>query len=237
MTQEDQIQNYIGDKLSAAEKTDFEQRLSIDAQLKAAVENHQDMQAAFKFNEAAELKKHFQNLESARVNVFEKMVRSPFFYAGIAALFVLGIFIGKNITGNQNLYETYFDTYPNVYRPITRSQTTNDFTDAFVAYENSDFVTAEKEFESLLSSNDDDNLRFYLALSQMQLDKNTEAIEQLEKINIQNTEFTHEILWYKSLLYIKNKNEKSAIENLKTLESLESKFKVDERQALLKKLE
>ncbi|MEM6514720.1 MAG: hypothetical protein AAF688_00940 [Bacteroidota bacterium] len=236
MTQEDQIQNYLNGKLSTAERAEFERKLDTDADFKAAFEHHKNLQIAFEFNEANELKKRFEMLEQDKVNTFQKLLRSRFFYPGIAALFVLGFFIGKNLKNEQNLFDDLIDVYPNVYQPITRGQSNNDYSDAFVAYENSDFETAEKELESLLLTTDNENLRFYLALSKIQNEKFDDALSEFDKIDLATSDYNSEILWYSALIYLKKEQNQKSKQLLQQLEETGSAFKAAKRKKLMETL-
>ena len=237
MTQEDQIQSYLNDRLSESQKANFEKQLVSDVELKNALDNHIDMQAAFQFNEAEKLKKRFKDIESVKVNYFKKLVKSRFFYAGIAAILLLGVFIYQNTNSTSALYDNYIDIYPNVYQPITRASNTNDFSNAFVAYESQDFIRAKKEFENLLEHSENANLEFYYAMSLIQLKAYDAALHQLEHIDPVKTEFSNEITWYKALLYLQEDNIEKAVENLNTLEFSGSKYKASQRDSLLNSLQ
>jgi tetratricopeptide (TPR) repeat protein len=106
-----------------------------------------------------------------------------------------------------------------------------------VAYENKDFEVAEKAFESILEKNENPNIRFYYALSLLNQDKFNLALAQLNQLDVDNSDYKPEILWYSSLIYLHQENVENAKKQLKKLNSLKTKFKSEETKQLLKDLE
>lgn len=219
MSTDQLIQAYIQNKLSADERKAFELTLDKDKELQNSLNEHKAILEAFKVNEAKRLKNRLKDHEDQISNT-KSSKPNPIFFAIAATVLVL---IGASVYFNlyqQNLYDQYFESYPNVYQPIVRGNSEQS-TEAFVYYENDDFKNAQKAFENYLEKNNNPNIRFYLALSYLNDNQPLQALTEFEKLENIEFEFQAEVYWYSSLANLKLEKKSDAI---KLLDILNSKF-------------
>lgn len=218
MNDDRRIQDYIHNRLSAKEKERFEQAVNEDETLKKDYSEHKAIHNAFLLHEAERLKSKLKSYENKNLKSSTSRLKDPLFLAIAASILVV---VGLTYYFNyfqQNLYEQYFEPYPNVYQPIVRGNTTQS-TKAFMYYENQNYTMAQDALEDLLVVDDNPSLRFYYGLSFLNNNQTEKAITEFNKIKDVDFEFKAELYWYMALaqLKLKNKNEaKNFLENLKT---------------------
>lgn len=239
MDKEQLIQAYIANKLPEPKREEVHNLLETDADFKNAFETHSDVTFAYKLSEAERIKAHFQKLEQEmpKKNSFG-FNRYKILYLAVASVLIIGLFYSYNqdVSG-EDLFNSNFEIYPNIYQPVTRSTSENNNAEAFVAYENNDFERAEIAFENLLKIDNDINLRFYYALSLLNQSKFDLALEQLEQLYKLNHYYKDEVIWYAALTYLKLEDFENAKSRLEALENHNSTFKSNERKSLLKALQ
>jgi len=234
MNNDQHIQDYLQGKLNFEERQSFEELLQNDKTLKKDFEDYKSVQKAFKLNEAERLKSKLQTHEKDNSSGSSFNSRS-FFYAIAASVLVL---IGVSFYFNffqQDLYGQYFETYPNVYQPVVRGSA-EESTKAFMYYENQDYKSAQKAFESLLKEEDNPNIRFYYALTYLNEGDAKRANEELEALKNIEFEFQAEVIWYQSLSLIKLDRLEEAEELLQTINTKDFSFNRDKVDTLLEKL-
>ncbi|BAO75183.1 hypothetical protein [Winogradskyella sp. PG-2] len=235
MTREELIQGYFKNTLSDSEVQSLKKRLKTDADFKAEFEDYENIHLAFIENEKKVLKERLKNLDNTGLTESKSWLQSSWLRYAAASIIVIGLCYTFLFQNSESMYETYFDVYPNVEQPVVRNSSANN--DGFLAYENANYQKAVIEFESLLESIDNPNIRFYYAMSLMNLGNINDAGKQLESLLATDFEYKAETLWYNALIYVKKDNIDLAIANLKTLDSSNSSFKSKERKLLLQKLE
>jgi len=238
MDKEQFIQDYITNRLSESNKEQVHKLLETDEDFKNIFETHNDVTFAYKLSEANSLKARFQELEQrTSKNNSYKSSSYKSLYLAIASIVITGFFYfyNRDISGEE-LFNSNFEIYPNTYQPVTRSTSQKSSTEAFVAYENSDFELAQLEFEGLLKTNNNVNLKFYYALSLLNQSKFDLALVQLKQLNKSNHDYRAESIWYSALIYLKQEDFENAKSQLEELNNLNSTFKVIERKRILKAL-
>ena len=235
MHTEQLIQNYIANSLSETDKAKVDYLLETDSAFKAEFEAHKDMAVAFKISEAESLKKRFQQLEGSPKK--RQLKLNSYLYLAIASIVVLGFFYNyfNSLSGDQ-LFNSYYDISPNTYQPITRGTDHTINYDAFRAYENKNFISAEHEFKTLLETTNNPNIRYYYASSLLNQSKFDLAMEQFKMLNKVDFDYTDESLWYTALIYVKTEDYDNAKAYLNRLKAKNSAFKTKERKVLLEKL-
>ncbi|MEM8900322.1 MAG: hypothetical protein AAGC85_19560, partial [Bacteroidota bacterium] len=212
-------------QLTPAEESSLSAIFQEDPDAQLEFQEFQAVMAAVIEGEKAELKEFLNSIEKEDRKVI------PMRWMSIAAGLVLLIglsYIFWPKPNTSDLYGTYFDTYPNVYMPITRNQIGEDslLSVAFFQYESGQFEKASQSF-SLYSESDDtkDEVRFYQAMSLMQIDSLSQAGYILASITSPDFDYVDEVSWYKALLLLKNGQEEEAISALTELKNRGSSFK------------
>ncbi|MEO1484686.1 MAG: tetratricopeptide repeat protein [Bacteroidota bacterium] len=222
--------------LSDEETQAFEQRIETDKEFRKSYFEYKELFEVISVAEKHELKNHLKNLSEPSFKKFR--YRLP-----IAAtiLFLLGAFwLYRFNSGPDGLYETYFDTYPNVIAPATRgSEPQNVLEEAYRNYDSGNFEAAALEFEKHLENQANSDVSFYHAMALLnsgQLDEAKTILESLPKDD-PDFAFADETQWYLALIYLKLENTEQTKGALLQLETEGNGFKADEIKSLLSELD
>lgn len=234
MNHEALILKHFNKTLSKDEETVFSNLLETDADFKTLFNEHENMHVAFKLNEKQSLKNHLNNFDSNTHSV-KKKLNQKIIVLATACCLLIGAFYFLN-NSSSNIYDTYFDVYPNVLEPVVRGeQSTNS--DAFMSYENENYSDAEAHFKEVLKKNVNPNIEFYYAMSLLNQDKFDDAQNVLEALKTKTHEFLPEVYWYSALIAVKNNDIKQAKKELDLLKLTNSDFKKEDIKSLLKVFE
>jgi tetratricopeptide (TPR) repeat protein len=124
-----------------------------------------------------------------------------------------------------------------VVAPTVRGENSEDIkSEAFYEYDNGNYEKSLVLFSKIYETDKDDYALFYKALSQMELQKTTEAIATFKQFDLgKNNAFTPFVKWYLALAYLKEKQQNKAIPLLKSLTENENPQE-DQAQKLLEDL-
>ena len=233
---EELIQKYFKESLSEEELVEFNQLRAIDDNFVKEVIDYQSVLLAVQSAEREELKRNLQLLEKkkAKNSMYKKLA--------VAASFIGVIGIGSLIFSNMHpsgktLFAKNFEAYPNVVAPITRSvKPTKESEKYFVAYEKGEYKMAIEGFKKQLKSEDNGDIRFYIAMSYLNSENEDVALKELQLIKKNTTDFYPQVVWYQALIHIENENFDSAKELLNELIALESSYKKKEAKELLEEI-
>jgi len=140
-------------------------------------------------------------------------------YTSLAAAAVIGaVFLVKSLLPSddpQKIFNKYYEPF-NAISSITRSTGTienGNFSNAIGSYESGDYQTAAAGFsEAMLTGTVSFPAGFFLGISEIELENYNKAIELLNGVIKQKSEFTKEATWYLGLVYLKSGNKVKASE-------------------------
>ncbi|WP_417873822.1 tetratricopeptide repeat protein [Xanthomarina gelatinilytica] len=232
------LEKYFENTLSTEEQLLFDERLQNDKKFKEAFEFHAELKNAVTISERQKIKseiRSFEAQEKSTVKVFKFRKLLPY-----AAILVIAISTGLYFYAHQNttdgLYAYHFEPYPNIETSILRSDGERSLeNDAFTAYDLEDYKKASGLFSKLLEKDPKVYFRFYKAICLMQLENFDLALQQLDEIMPENSEYYEKAIWFRALTYLKlNETDKSK----QLLNQLVSKytFKNVEAKKLLSEL-
>ncbi len=235
------LYNYFSNQLTAEQERAFNDLLDTDADFKAQFLFEKDLQQAIRKKENQELKSKLQGFEKniqakSAVPRTNARFRPWSVAASITMLIAIGWFAYTSLLGtsNQDLYDAYFEPYPNTVYTITRSDGNQTLERAaFVAYESQDDDRAAELFLEAGATIAHGN--FYLAQVLLRLNRNEEAIELLAQSILEDSTFEAEANWYLALAYLKENDTESATEVLERQVS-QYDFKKVKAQELLDSL-
>ncbi|WCO01988.1 hypothetical protein [Psychroserpens ponticola] len=236
MQHEELIQKYFNNTLTPDESKEVSKRLETNSEFQTLFNEYKDVQTAFQLNEKETLKDYLSTLDQKAIPFYKRLLTNKLLLTTIASCLIIGVFYFNSKNTFSDLFETYYDSYPNVYQPVIRGNEINKNADAFKAYENEDYLNAEQAFKIALEANDDDNIRFYYVMSLLNQNKTIQAKHILDTLKTKEHNFLAEVYWYSALIAIKDKNDSEAIQNLNTVKKLNSNFKANEIIELLNKL-
>ncbi len=230
-----EIQDYLQGKLSADARLNFEEQMESDVSFASEVREVQNLKLAIETSEREDLKNRLQQLERAKTRKawFGKlaMVASVVVIIGLGSVLLLGKPSGKT------LYADNFEAYPNVMAPITRSSEPTMKEDYyFVVYEKGKYTEAIVGFKQLLEDDDNQDVRFYLGMALLNNGEKDKALNELQKIDKEKTDFYPQNLWYQALIHLEKEDYIKARELLQELIENDTNYKKKEAKEIINKL-
>ncbi len=234
------IEQYLLGQLDENDKAAFEKEMENDSSLKEEVRTHAGVLQGLDEIRAEKLKSHFQELESnlpKEESNEEKVVEMQpskglgSIWKVAAAIVLLAIptylILNSGPTADE-LYNQYYQSYPNVITSTERSQEENppEQNEALAYYESGNFEAAIEAFQAELEELPEAaDMQFYLGVSQMETNRLEHAIESLTAVvESNNTQFRDQALWYLALAKMKNGNEVEAEGLLKHIITKENSY-------------
>jgi tetratricopeptide (TPR) repeat protein len=215
------IEKYFEKQLSANEKQLFDEALKNDEDFKTAFEFEKDVKDGIHFLERDSLKKMLKGFEEKPQ---KKIIPfSNWLWLGAAAMLIIGISIWlypDNQANSDELYLSYYQSYPNVVAPIVRGENIQDEKQkAFEAYEQEKYQTSQTLFHQIFEKNKEEYAVFYEAQSYFALGETQKGIQLLENFNFSDGKypFKTQQRWYLALGYLKLKDLEKTKQYLQTL--------------------
>jgi tetratricopeptide (TPR) repeat protein len=125
----------------------------------------------------------------------------------------------------MQLYDDYFETYPNNLVPKSRGVPEDSLALAMYYYELEDFQQSLSLFEQLLTSEADQaDFLFYSAICEMQLQNYEEALGLFQSLT-GNEKYQEDINWYTALIFLHQNQISEALQLLEQLVVYSTKYK------------
>ena len=224
------IESYLLGQMGETEKAEFENELQNNPLLKEQLELEraivtQIQNRAFVDQQITAAKKEIQKGKTIRLALYSVV--------SLAAMLVLVFFVHGVWQGQQydQLYASNFITYPNDYLVTDGAYRGDVVIDslqvmAMTAYENKDFATAINLFTRVLTITDNTEIRFYLAIAQLETGQKNEALTNLQTLYSQPNEYRYyeQTRWYLALVHLKLHQKADAKKYLHELITLEGVY-------------
>lgn len=207
MQAEELIDKYFEGSLNETDLIEFNERLLRDVNFAQEVEFRKKIQAAIHLNERAALKTKLQKFEHQETKVAVMPKRSAWFVAAAFALIIAGtIWILFPKPDAQELYRVYYEPYPNIVAPVTRSTTVKDSITqyAFILYDAGNYSDAALIFQKIYANSKAPFALMYLGICNLQTEKTTAAITILKTAASEKNEYAFIAKWYLAMAYLKN---------------------------------
>ncbi len=223
MNKELLLEKYFERSLSTEEQLEFDRLLREDEGFAATLTFEKNVKKAFILNERDALK---QKLISFEENKTAKLSNLRWLYMAASIIIIGGVSIWLSLqqSSEEKLFQTYYQTYPNIVAPKVRGVGTKDLKNkAFDAYDNGEYQLAAQLFDQIYKTEPSDFAIFYRALSLMELKdyKSAEVCFKQFDFN-KNNAFTPYFKWYLALTELQTKQKTSAIARLKELSATEN---------------
>ena len=204
------IERYYNENLSPEELDFFNEQLVKDSAFSEEVKQFNFVFKGIDTVRSQELKRQFISYEQKHLakNKKFKVMNFTRSKVSIAAVFSIVLITGSSLLFFSNsaspsevLYTQYFEAYPNVIAPITRTLNQDLGAESFAmnAYDSMNYNEAIAAFDELLLHTDLQNeIRFYKAVALMSKGSHKEAKVQLELMN-ENGAFKNQRKWYLAL--------------------------------------
>lgn len=230
-SKEELIIKYFSRQLDAEEQKIFDQLMLDDTDFKNQVNFEKSTQEAIKRNERADLKRFLQGVDIPKQNKTFQWIAIAASFIGIVLISIFSIYYYSS-TDSSNLYTEYFQPYPNEVAPLVRGENDDSsISEAFNAYELENYELSAKLFENI---NEDYSL-LYAGISNLELNQNQKAIDQLKTLSLQNGKYQDAAEWYLALAYLKNNETEKAKELLNSIVQNHQQFS-EQASELLERL-
>lgn len=159
-------------------------------------------------------------------------------FIGLAVVAIASWYVlrDEGMAGGVALYEEYYESYPNVVVPTTRSEEElTPLNRAFRAYDRELYDSAAVLFEEILLDDRREFVRLYAGLAYMETDKPDRALFLLNTIISEKGEYEIQATWYLALNYIKREEYNNAKPLLQDLTESSTTYQT-KAQELLKKM-
>ena len=217
------IEKYFEQSLSPEEQIEFERLLNDDEDFKKEFDFENDVKKAFLLSERQTLKQKLSSFDEVKT---VKINNKKWFYAAACLFAVIGfsVWFAFQQPNTNELFNTYYQTYPNVVAPSVRgAEADNLKTKAFAAYDGGNYETAAQLFAQIYESDKSDYALLYQAVALIELKEVEAAKQTLKKYNgTKNNEYTVYYNWYLALIELKTKEKEKAIVRLKELAQTEN---------------
>jgi len=221
------IEGYLNKTLTAAELLRFDNRIKTDVSFAEKVDDYKEIIENIKLkgqqdfrNEVAVWENEIKT-ESETKHIFWKPYLSV--AATILIILVAGLYFYSNRNQHkdeQQLFTAYFIPYEDVISVRGNSTQKTALEQAMLLYNEEKYHEAIPYFKTYLSSNKNDlSALFYLTISELGLKNTEEVIPNLHFIITQNSVYHDQAQWYLALTYLMQKDKKSAIQILNTIEN------------------
>lgn len=233
----DLIEQYLNGYLTDEEVSIFESRLEKEDDFKNLYADY--IKSRKSINDAIKetLKKKVvqglnKNKKSKTIWLKPLSIAAGFLIIVVGSIWVLT----QDSTTPEQLFSEYYAPPPT---PNMRSQdSAPNNQQAFIAYQNQNYVSADTLLEQLLELDDKnrkEELMLLYAGTLLELNRVDEAITQLNRINAASALF-QDAQWYLLLSYLKSGNKEQAIKTANAILAVDKHFKTDEATRVLKSL-
>lgn len=139
------------------------------------------------------------------------------YYAMAASLLLassLLIYLFSQNPMEKDIFSKYFKPYPNTIPIIRGEESVDQLKLAMIEYEFENYTETVLILDKLLKNDPDNSTAlFYSGISNLYLDKTTQAIKQLKRVvGSSESDFKIQAAWYLGLAYLKNRDAENARE-------------------------
>lgn len=219
MTDEQEIQDYLANRLSQEARSRFEDRLAKEPTFKAAFEEYCALNKAIQSLEKEQLKKRFKELDrelpAPNRKTWRWLAASVLVVVGVSCWWVF------HSPSNDQLYATYFEAYPNVTFPVVRGGN-DSISSVYSAYESKKYEQSITDLREWCARTDEEAHCFYLAISLMANSQLKQAEAIFRSCSFQ--QFQGVAQWYHALALLKLDKEEQAVELFQQVAQQSSEF-------------
>ena len=221
---EEHIDRYLLGEMSESELADFESVVRSE-RLEDKVQERRALIQGIRSSERGKMKERLTVLENSLNNSSKRKAWRWVAAASAAMLILSSLWFGMR-TDRGDLFQTYFEAYPNYEQPVVRGEETIS---PYTLYEQRNYAQAIEMWEGSTKVED----RFYQAIAHLAVGQSEDAISLLRDLPEEH-KYLEQAHWYMALAYIKLTDYTSA-RPLLELARFED-FKPNEAKALLNDL-
>lgn len=235
------IERYFDAELSEEEMKTFSLRLEVDEAFKSLVRREKILIGAIRNQGLVDNLQYLKSIEDKiqgnQINLAATPNRTWYYYAAAAVVTILLAvkFLLPSQETNDELFATYFTTYPNIFEPTMRgSDLTTKRTEAFQAYERKDYQNAAILFTAIRKEKPDAEVLLLLGNTNLMLGDVDKARENFITLIDQFDNLDIPAKWYLSLCYLKSGDTENARKILQELRGMEISYASKAKELLEK---
>lgn len=232
------IEKYIEGTLNKEEKKTFEKLRVEDEVFDRLAWVHDNMAQVTK-EENDPVRNMIEEFESEHTPKLQTAFTWKKLLVAASIFIVFGLAVLYNVTrpvSADDLYESYFESYPNVVHVTVRGENEKEVSIAFEAYETDRYEEALTRFGELYKDRGTAFYLFYMGNALLELDRTEEAIELLKEFSTTEDNLADKAGWYLAMAYLKMNDKESAKVELKKVVE-ERAFNATKAKELLAELE
>lgn len=217
------VEKYFDAELNAEEMNIFNKRVEEDDNFKALVVREKIIIGAIRNQGLLDNLQYLKTIEE-KIQGDQSHeatgIKNWYYYAAAAVvtLLITVTFLLPSQQSSDELFASYFTTYPNVFEPTVRgSNSTTNRAEAFQAYEQKDYQKAAAGFNDLLREKEEPGILLLLGNSNLMLDDAKQAQENFVTLINKYDELDLPAKWYLSLSYLKSGDKENARKILREL--------------------
>ncbi len=215
------IERYLDRSMTAEEKLAMEKRLSAEPDLKSKVQEHHQLIQGIRYSHLQNKLEQLRVLEGSLPNAFSEKKSGlqrwmevswkPLAAAAVFLLVAVSYIFYNQQPNPEDIYASYFETYPNVFEPTVRGNSREDQrTEAFSAYDQGDYEKAAAGFNALLKEKSEPGILLLLGNANLMLGKVEEAQNNFLTLIKDFDELDGQAKWYLGLSYLKQGQKEKA---------------------------
>ncbi len=216
---EEKLVRYVSNEMSPTELQEFEKLLQEDPALKDDLKVYQD---ALRAVEIGALRNQMNQIHETHFPK-KKQISWSYYLIGAAATILIWVsiqftFYNKSTQTNSELYAGYFEPYPTLGAKV-RGESSKLQT-GLQLYDAEKYHEAIQQLSVLITN---EEAMFFLAISQMSVNNNQEAIKIMEEFP-QKTLYRPQLNWYLGLSFLNEDSVAQAVSYFSKIQEGEYKF-------------
>lgn len=191
----DRFDKYIRNDMPEEDRGEFEDLLAQEPSIQTQFTSYKDGIDALKI---VGVKNQMNAILKKKQKVSRTIKLTSWTLAGIAASIVIVIGSLYIFAPKESLFDQYFEPYPDI-TSVRKGNMSSELERGYNFYNSGEYNQAINRFENILPQSD--TLLFYCGLSYLSLNKPTEALHKLNRIQGQSI-FQSQIHWYKGMAFL-----------------------------------
>jgi tetratricopeptide (TPR) repeat protein len=225
-----EIEDFLANRLPAAESARFREIVAHDAFLAREVDLFRDLVEGVSRQGRGEVKGRLQRLEATLRAADEPSLSLPSpakawplpWWSEVAAVFLISVCAYawlSRTSQSESRFAQFYEPYPYVASPVTRGSAQGEEAAAFELYESGQYAAALSRLQRLLRDNGHAaDLLFYAGIASIELGQYARAQAYLQgALRLPAHAFTPPATWYLALVHLKREQMEQALALLEGL--------------------
>jgi len=232
------LEKFFDEEMNATEREQLMQRVKDDEPFKALYEREKLLIMAIRHDGLKNNLGYLQSLEAAMEREPIATTSRKWYYLAAAAitgtLVTLAVLLSRPNDPEQ-LFQSYFTPYPNVFDPTVRGEQTSPLhSEAFQDYEQGHYAKAADELGALYKEHPDPGVLMLLGNANLMAGRVEEAKQNFITLNDKFDSLDLQAKWYLSLCYLKTGDMEPARKILRELGETDISYASKARELLEK---